>query len=60
MRVVILLSGGIDSMACVNFYLQQGYDVECIFCNYGQPGAVSELIAASKIAEHYQVPLRII
>ena len=60
MQAVILLSGGIDSMACVNFYLQQGYDISCIFCNYGQPGAIPESIAASKIAKHFCIPLRII
>ena len=47
-------------MACVNFYLQQGYDIECIFCDYGQPSAVPELMAASKITEHYKVPLHTI
>lgn len=57
MQAVVLLSGGIDSMACVNFYLQQGYNVECIFCDYGQPGAVPEYAAASVIAEFYGVPL---
>lgn len=36
MKAFILLSGGIDSMACVNFYKALNYEVECIFCDYGQ------------------------
>lgn len=31
MKAFILLSGGIDSMACVNFYKALNYEVECIF-----------------------------
>lgn len=60
MQAIILLSGGIDSMACINFYLQQGYDVSCIFCDYGQPGAIPESSAATKIAEHFHTSLSII
>lgn len=60
MQVIVLLSGGIDSMACINFYLQQGYDIECIFCNYGQPGAIPETIAALKIAKYFHIPLQTI
>ena len=32
MKAFILLSGGIDSMACVNFYKALNCEVECIFC----------------------------
>ena len=41
MKAFILLSGGIDSMACVNFYKALNYEVECIFCDYGQPASIS-------------------
>ena len=34
MKAYVLLSGGIDSMSCVNFYKTLGYEVECIFCDY--------------------------
>lgn len=60
MKVVVLLSGGIDSMACVNFYLTQGYEVEGIFFKYKQPAVASEQNAAMRIAEHYGIQLRII
>ena len=58
MKVVVLLSGGIDSMACVKFYLAQGYEVEGIFFEYEQPTVNLERAAANKIAEHYGIKLR--
>ena len=58
MKAFILLSGGIDSMACLNFYKTLGYDVECVFCDYGQPAAILEKQSSKKIAEHYQIPYR--
>lgn len=58
MKAFILLSGGIDSMACLNFYKNQGYDVECIFCDYGQPAAIFEKQSSQKIAEHYRIPYK--
>jgi len=57
MKSIILLSGGIDSSSCVKFYLDLNYKVECIFCNYGQPAAVSELHAARAVSKYYSVPL---
>jgi len=59
MNSIVLLSGGIDSMACVKFYLTQGYDVEGLFFDYGQPALIAERIAAGKIAEYYGIPFRI-
>ena len=52
-----MLSGGIDSMACLNFYIQQKYDVECIFYDYGQPAVELEFNSALKIADYFKVPL---
>ena len=60
MKAFILLSGGIDSMACINFYRDLGYDVECIFCDYGQPAATIEIQASQKIAKYYQIPYKAI
>lgn len=56
MKALILLSGGIDSMACVNFYKTLGYTVECLFCNYGQPAAAIEMKSSQKVASHFLVP----
>lgn len=35
-RAWLLLSGGIDSAACLAFYLKQGFRVECFHINFGQ------------------------
>jgi 7-cyano-7-deazaguanine synthase len=56
-RVLILLSGGIDSAACLHYYCDQGYSVEGLFIDYGQPAASLELSAAERIAHHYSVAL---
>ena len=56
MKAYVLLSGGIDSMSCVNFYKTLGYEVECIFCDYGQPALIPEKQASKKIAAYFEVP----
>lgn len=55
--VWVLLSGGIDSAACVALYLDQGCCVETIHINYGQVSAEHERTASDAIAEHFGVPL---
>lgn len=56
--VHVLLSGGMDSMACVEFYRTEGRDVEGLFIDYGQAAAVQEARAARRIADHYGIALR--
>ena len=56
-RVWLLLSGGIDSAACLAFYLKNAYCVNCLHVTYGQPGSDSERKAAARVAGHYDVPL---
>ena len=60
MKAFILLSGGIDSMACTYYYLKLGYEVEGVFCNYGQPAFASEYNAAKSISNYYSIPLHVI
>ena len=60
MKAIVLLSGGIDSMACLHFYLNEGYDVDCVFCDYGQPAIGAEFLAAKSIADYFHVNLDII
>jgi len=55
--VCVLLSGGIDSTACVAFYLDQGFSVNATFVDYRQVSARRELAAAEAIAGHYAIPL---
>jgi len=40
---LILLSGGIDSTACVHYYLDQKFDVKAVFIDYGQKARKNEL-----------------
>jgi 7-cyano-7-deazaguanine synthase len=56
--VLVLLSGGVDSTACVSFYLEQGYAVNAIFVDYGQIAVSQETIAASAIADHFSIPIQ--
>lgn len=48
---MVLLSGGIDSSACVEFYRRQQFD---------QPAEQQEESAAKAVARHYSIPLNII
>jgi 7-cyano-7-deazaguanine synthase len=57
-RAMVLLSGGIDSAACLAFLQSQNVFSSCLFINYGQPAAAREYEAASAISEFYKVLLR--
>jgi len=52
---LILLSGGIDSTACIHYYLDGKFDVKAVFLDYGQKARVRELSSAKKIAKHYRI-----
>jgi len=56
-KVVVLLSGGIDSAACVNYYLSRGHDVSSLFVDYSQPSVGQESEAAAAVAKHYSISL---
>ena len=53
-KVVVLLSGGLDSTTCVAFYSQKQLDVTTMFFDIGQPAAKRESLAAHRIARHYE------
>lgn len=50
-RVVVLLSGGVDSSACCLYFRLQGWDVYPFFVDYGQRAAESEWLAAISVAD---------
>ena len=54
----VLLSGGIDSSACVDFLLRRGFDVSGLFIDYGQPAKKPEKTSSNLISEHYKIPLK--
>jgi 7-cyano-7-deazaguanine synthase len=60
MNALVLLSGGVDSSCCVAFYLRMGYDVRCVFVDYGQPANKKEEKSAKAIANYYGVSVEII
>ena len=56
--VLLLASGGIDSTACLRFYLDQQELVQALFVDYGQLSAKREHKAVSLICAYYKTPLR--
>ncbi|MDB5072653.1 MAG: Queuosine synthesis-like protein [Candidatus Eremiobacteraeota bacterium] len=58
--VEVLLSGGIDSAACVALYRAAGREVTGVFLDYGQAAAIPESGAATRIARHYGIGLRLV
>lgn len=59
-RVLILLSGGIDSTTCIQYYKQKNYVVQALFVNYGQEHFNQEMNAAIAVSKYYHVPLEIL
>ena len=55
---LILLSGGLDSLTVLAIAKSQGFKCRAISFDYGQRHK-SELIAAQKIAAHFQIPQEI-
>jgi 7-cyano-7-deazaguanine synthase len=56
--VIVLVSGGLDSAACVNYYKSKRYDVKAVFVDYGQKANRMESSSARALATHYKVPLQ--
>src|SRR5437762_1676399 len=59
-RIQLLLSGGIDSTACLAFLLHNGFSAEPTFVDFGQPARVREARAARQIAEYYKTSLTVV
>ncbi len=54
---LVLMSGGMDSAACIHYYLESGFHVQGLFMDYGQLAGKHERQSAAKIAQHYDVLL---
>lgn len=54
---IVLLSGGIDSTACIYYYINNGFNVNAVFIDYGQIASNKEFQSASNIAKHYKITL---
>jgi 7-cyano-7-deazaguanine synthase len=57
-EVLILLSGGIDSAACLDFYVRMERPSCALFVDYGQAAAAQELHAACAVADYYGLPVK--
>jgi len=57
-KVLVLLSGGIDSTACVYYYYTNKFNVSALFVDYGQAAVKPELRAAGRICKHYNIKLK--
>ena len=56
-EILVLLSGGADSAACLHFYREMGRPTSCLFIDY-QPSALKEEAdAARRVARHYDARL---
>lgn len=55
--VIVLLSGGIDSSACVQYYLKNGFSTSAVFIDYEQLPVKMEESSAKKICSYYNIHL---
>jgi 7-cyano-7-deazaguanine synthase len=60
MKVLILFSGGIDSTACLNYFLKREDDISLLYFNYGQSNETIEREAAVNVANYYGIKMDII
>jgi 7-cyano-7-deazaguanine synthase len=54
-NVIICCSGGIDSTALIHYYLDKGYQIQCVHFDYGQPALKAEIKALKGIEKYFDV-----
>lgn len=57
-NVLILFSGGIDSTACIHYFLDRGFSPHLLFVDYGQLSSKNEDLASKKISKYYKIPYK--
>ena len=55
-QALVLLSGGLDSTACLDFLCSNSYKVTSLFIDYGQLARNQEQHSAKKISRYFGVP----
>ena len=60
MKATVLISGGIDSAACVHLLQGRGHDVAGVFIHFGQAAGEQEQEHAHLISEYFSIPLRVV
>ncbi|MBN2571868.1 MAG: 7-cyano-7-deazaguanine synthase [Ignavibacteriales bacterium] len=54
-KVTVLFSGGIDSTACLHYYLSHNYSVLGLFVDFGQKSAKKEFDAVKNISKYFKI-----
>lgn len=55
-RVVVVLSGGLDSAVLLAKYVREGFKVTCLTFDYGSKHGTTEQNSAKKLTSYYHVP----
>jgi 7-cyano-7-deazaguanine synthase len=55
---LVLLSGGVDSTACIHFLKSHHFKVSAFHISYGQPASSIEKERSEEIARYFKVPLK--
>lgn len=56
-EVLVLLSGGLDSTACLKFYLDLGCSTSALFIDYEQAASDNEYSASKAITNYFNIKL---
>lgn len=56
-KVIVLLSGGMDSLVCAGLATKEHTNVYALHMNYGQKTSARERISFDEICSHYNIPL---
>ena len=56
-KVIVLLSGGMDSLVCAGLASRDHQNVYALHLNYGQKTSAREHISFDEICNHYKIPL---
>lgn len=56
---MVLLSGGIDSTACMDYFSYFDVNLHPVFVDYGQPARLAESKSAHAVAQYYGAPLQV-
>lgn len=59
-EVLVLFSGGIDSTACLYYFINNNYKVNGLFINYNQAAVEEEKYATSTICKYFNINLTVI
>ena len=54
----VLASGGVDSTACIAYYLELGFAVKPIFIDFGHPSNDEEKRHVRQVSSHYGLSLQ--